>query len=290
MIYNSYLNEYNEYINTHKLSEQDKKDVLFHRHHIIPQCIGGQDTESNIVSLIPKDHAKAHELLYKAYHACAIELAHVLVSMIGKDNCNNDIVNDDMLDQYNIQMVNAYRLIKAHKGNMAKRTIYKVSDLSSRRIFKDEPLPNGYIECPTIRNAWIFNNNYIRRRWDKDNVPAGWKLIANATQEEFDKVFPNSGNNGMKGSIWIHNPLTNEMKMIRKGQIIPDGWKRGAKFSDAAKQKQTVGGLKTKAVVDELKTKYNGIRWVHDINTGKNKMIGKTQPLPDGFAEGLISK
>ena len=287
---NSYLNEYYDYINTHKLTNTNDNNIIFHRHHIIPQCIGGLNDESNIVCLIPKDHAKAHELLYKAYHACAIELAHALVSIIGKDNCSSDVLTDDVLDQYNVQMTDACRLAKLHKGNNAKRTIYRLSDLSTRRIFKNETLPNGYVECPQVRNAWIFNKDYVKKMWDKNNVPVGWKLISEATADEFAKVFPNAGNNGMKGSIWIYNPTTNERKMIKKGQLIPDGWKHGVKLSDDAILRQTAGGLKSKDKLDQIKLKYGGIRWVHDITTHKNKMIGKSQQLPQGYAEGMFDK
>lgn len=36
-------------------------------HHIIPKCMGGSDTGSNLVSLTPEEHFLAHQLLIKIY-------------------------------------------------------------------------------------------------------------------------------------------------------------------------------------------------------------------------------
>lgn len=44
------------------------------KHHIIPRCLGGQDTEENLVKLTPEEHYVAHQLLIKIYpenHALA---------------------------------------------------------------------------------------------------------------------------------------------------------------------------------------------------------------------------
>lgn len=39
----------------------------FHRHHIIPKHMGGEDIPENIVYLTPEEHAKAHLELYKKH-------------------------------------------------------------------------------------------------------------------------------------------------------------------------------------------------------------------------------
>ena len=49
-------------------------DGYCERHHIIPRCLGGQDTEENLVRLTPEEHYVAHQLLIKIYpenHALA---------------------------------------------------------------------------------------------------------------------------------------------------------------------------------------------------------------------------
>lgn len=42
-----------------------KEDVYCERHHIIPRSIGGEDDESNLVNLLPREHFFAHLLLTK---------------------------------------------------------------------------------------------------------------------------------------------------------------------------------------------------------------------------------
>ena len=41
--------------------------VLYDKHHIIPQSIGGPDVESNWIYLTPREHVIAHHCLAKAY-------------------------------------------------------------------------------------------------------------------------------------------------------------------------------------------------------------------------------
>lgn len=39
------------------------------RHHILPRCLGGPDTDENIVRMTFRQHRHAHYLLYKIYKA-----------------------------------------------------------------------------------------------------------------------------------------------------------------------------------------------------------------------------
>jgi hypothetical protein len=37
------------------------------RHHVIPKCMGGDNSPANIVALTPEEHYVAHQLLVKMY-------------------------------------------------------------------------------------------------------------------------------------------------------------------------------------------------------------------------------
>lgn len=37
----------------------------FEKHHIVPKCLGGNDTEENLINLTPKEHFLCHWLLTK---------------------------------------------------------------------------------------------------------------------------------------------------------------------------------------------------------------------------------
>lgn len=48
------------------IEECKKKDPYpYQKHHIIPRCIGGEDTDDNIIKLSYEDHWMAHQLLHK---------------------------------------------------------------------------------------------------------------------------------------------------------------------------------------------------------------------------------
>lgn len=42
-------------------------DIYSERHHIIPKCLGGNNSKTNIVRLLPKEHYIAHLLLFNLY-------------------------------------------------------------------------------------------------------------------------------------------------------------------------------------------------------------------------------
>ena len=59
----------------------------YENHHIIPKCLGGKDTDDNLVLLIPREHFFVHLLLYKHYKKIGGEslrkMSFALVSMKG---------------------------------------------------------------------------------------------------------------------------------------------------------------------------------------------------------------
>ncbi len=53
-----------------------KKDEIFEFHHILPKCLGGEDSKENLIPLTPREHYLAHLTLWKIYpHENGIALA-----------------------------------------------------------------------------------------------------------------------------------------------------------------------------------------------------------------------
>jgi len=44
-----------------------EKDIYYEKHHIIPKCLGGDDTDKNLVYLTAEEHFVAHQLLVKMH-------------------------------------------------------------------------------------------------------------------------------------------------------------------------------------------------------------------------------
>ena len=59
---------YHEFI-TNILESRERfntdKNIYTERHHIVPKCIGGNNDDTNLIDLIPKEHFIAHYLLAK---------------------------------------------------------------------------------------------------------------------------------------------------------------------------------------------------------------------------------
>lgn len=67
----------------------------YETHHILPKCLGGDDSRSNLVKLTPEEHYVAHQLLVKIYEKVAkpgqvAKLLHALNLMSGKSNINRN--------------------------------------------------------------------------------------------------------------------------------------------------------------------------------------------------------
>jgi hypothetical protein len=49
------------------LNRNIPKMVYTEKHHIVPKCLGGNNSKSNVVKLLPKEHYIAHMLLFNMY-------------------------------------------------------------------------------------------------------------------------------------------------------------------------------------------------------------------------------
>lgn len=62
-----YFKTYNSLIENRRQLRKSKKTKGYELHHILPKCLGGDDTEENLVSLTIREHYIAHWLLIKMY-------------------------------------------------------------------------------------------------------------------------------------------------------------------------------------------------------------------------------
>ena len=59
------MNYKNHYENLIRRAKQRKLDCYLEKHHIVPKCLGGDDSDNNIVELTAREHFIAHLLLHK---------------------------------------------------------------------------------------------------------------------------------------------------------------------------------------------------------------------------------
>jgi len=87
---------------------------------------------------------------------------------------------------------------------------------------------------------------------------------------------------------WICNIALKTSKLVPKGSAMPAGWQDGMYYTDEQRAKCKAGGMQMKAKLEAMSS--NGYRWIHDVATCKNKLIGKDDMLPAGYAEGMYNK
>ena len=289
---NNYYKDYIDYVQEHSKHTDDCTDLLC-VHHIIPKALGGSNDKDNLVKLTYAEHIKAHELLFKTYFEYAKLAAHALVSMVGKDNLQDtEVLGLDMLKDLQTRADDARKL-------MTKRTVYDRITLEPIRIGMLEKTPRNAVDM--IRNldnsARIINIEEFMKtgkrrfvKWNKDQeLPASnWKYVTDLTEDERLAVFPYIKElRERRGNVrWVHELSTGKNKQILKSLPLPEGYAEGILFSEKAQQRlKECGRIGAKSLQFE-----NGGRWIHNIQTKKNKLIDRLAPLPIGYAEGTCSK
>lgn len=73
----NYLKLYNKLIDKGLARGLNKRNIPFYTesHHILPRCLGGPDTEDNLVLLSAREHFIAHLLLFKIYRLSKLMFA-----------------------------------------------------------------------------------------------------------------------------------------------------------------------------------------------------------------------
>lgn len=64
----------------------------YERHHVLPRCIGGRDTQVNLVYLMPEEHYVAHQLLVRM-HPGNSKLLWAALAMTGTGRGNGRVHN-----------------------------------------------------------------------------------------------------------------------------------------------------------------------------------------------------
>lgn len=119
-------------------------------HHIVPRCQGGNDSDSNIVKLTPRDHFVAHLLL------CAIYPDNPKLQYAFNMMCNAANNKYQVRKKYNSKLYNSIKL-KVY-DNLRKYAnehmiIYNPITLENIKIRKDAVIPDGWVFGTSHKNT-----------------------------------------------------------------------------------------------------------------------------------------
>lgn len=110
-------------------------------HHIIPRCMGGDDTKENLVYLTPEEHYLAHQLLMKMYP-------------------------------------NNYSLVKAAVMMIPNRPSNKLYGWIKRKFSEAQSLASSGKSNTQYDTQWIYNDKLklSKKKYKTDVLEEGWVL------------------------------------------------------------------------------------------------------------------
>ena len=206
------------------------------RHHIIPRCLGGNDTNENLVDLTPEEHYIAHLLLMKIYpENNSLTHAAVMMTVKGKNQIRNNKLYGWVRRKHSI----AISINQSGKGN-SQFGKYWICNVTTGEVVRTTSVavPAGWIRGKTGFTTCEVcgkNSGSKQRRFCTDHrpksiapkttmskgSPTALKLAAYCkarTKEEHPQY----------GKRWVNDGTRN--KMIPKDQVdtfIGNGWIKG---------------------------------------------------------------
>jgi hypothetical protein len=134
-------------------------DDYYETHHILPRCMGGSDSEENLVKLTPEEHYLAHQLLVKIYpnnHA----LAKAAVMMIPNRPSNK------MYGWIKRRFSKAQSISQSGKGNSQYGKIWITNGIEETKT--SSKIPVGWWNGRLISHKTkIKNENLKKQREEK---------------------------------------------------------------------------------------------------------------------------
>lgn len=219
----NYIKIYDSLIETRKKLSRSKSDGIFERHHIIPKCVDGEDTEDNLILLTPREHFLAHWLLVKMYDGK--QKASLSYAFWRMSHCNEN--QSRKLTSIGYGIVKK-AMSQNCRGENNPRYGKKMSDEFCKRM--------------SVAQTGINNSMYGKDVWNKG-------LTKDSSEKLLSISIENKGKS-TRGTGWNHSDETR--KKISEGHT-------GKKLSDATKKKLSDLN-KGKKLSDETKKKMSESR------------------------------
>ena len=116
-------------------------------HHILPRCLGGDDTANNLVRLSPREHYICHLLLTKMYPIgpSHYKMVKAICMMSLKSGCMDRIVmSNRTYEKLRISYSKAMSLLQSGKKNSQFSTMWITDGVDSKKISVESPIPPGW--------------------------------------------------------------------------------------------------------------------------------------------------
>ena len=156
-------------------------------HHVIPRCLGGDDSPLNLIRLTPEEHYTAHLLLVKMYpRNRRLVYAANMMCVSSNAHVRNNKRYGWLKRQY--QLVRKEHSVGIGNTQFNTMWICDVVNKVNKKISRSEPIPAGWVAG---RNKW--KPPYARKPKPKSTKPPrikkyknGYKVSVDGT--EYDSI------------------------------------------------------------------------------------------------------
>jgi hypothetical protein len=229
--------------------------IYVEKHHIIPRCMGGNDTRDNLVNLTAEEHFIAHLLLMKMYPSEG-GLLLAVHQMISPSSTTSGRQNK----KYGVwrkQLSSKLTTLKWWNNGVKNKRSIESPGTEWRLGMVNPPWNKG----KSIGKCWTNGDIFVIQ---KSCPGKGW-VLGSATK---GKSYPNRASTGWKGFKWWTNGQENKRSIENPGP----GWYIG--FSCTSKGSK---GMKwwNNGVVSKLSLQHPGPEWIRG-------RLSQSQPLSRG--------
>lgn len=225
------------------------------KHHIIPKCLGGSDEVTNLVELTAREHFICHLLLPKMNSNRLLKYALVMMTVKNEYQINRYVPSSriyELVKRTNSSI--ATKRMTGHYGYITGKKCYYNPTTGEEQFSTEAPegwllgSPKKSIALTGIHRGKVYYNNpetgQVISLSKNENPPEGF-IKGNPKADSSDR-------NNIKNSKYYYNPVTgeekrsheapsgwikgravmfitngSENKLIKKLDIIPDGWSPG---------------------------------------------------------------
>lgn len=226
----NYINIYNDLIDRGRI----ERNLIFKElHHVVPRCLGGNNSKENLVALTPEEHFVAHQLLVKIYPQNIKLILAARMMTIGQNGKRRNKLYGWLKKQFKLSSVN----------NKSKKWYHNHGNVSKKFQKNTQPTDWLYgrvcIVCGTVCSSSrqtcshscklklvsINVSQTVQHQISNGRVWRGHAMPKKAKKFGVRQGLRQGGSkNSQFGSFWITNGIQSRKN---RGNVIPEGWRRG---------------------------------------------------------------
>ena len=200
------------------------KSIMKHKHHIIPKHMGGTDDPENLIELSIEEHAEAHKLLFEKHGKKEDYWAWMgLSGMLGREELILEIAKEQGKKMGKLSYEKGIGLF-----GMSDEKRQESCSKGGKTAGKQNAEPGHCADIAHLggkaASGMTFWYNSKTNEETKSFESPGEDWIPGVKIERVNIEQLRSQADNTKGTFWIHNPDTNESKMVFSEEEIPDGF------------------------------------------------------------------